>query len=257
MNIKRLVGLLCLIMFCFTVVAQTQFDGQDIYTVPELQASPVIGIGALNDLTSNFAKKHQSYGGKGSEKIYFVVKSNGNIGQVRIPPCKDFAIAENKIKDETQFIKSLRFVPAQNNGKNVDSWQYIMIPYWNSNPSKSPHLTMRVSDGPVKDFSENYIFEAVEELPIFPGGNYYLLQYLNTKIIRPIRDSFKNTSGRILIQFVVEKDGTISNIEVVKSLSSNIDSKVIDLIRSTMPRWFPGKINGKIVRSRYLQRIDF
>ncbi len=95
------------------------------------------------------------------------------------------------------------------------------------------------------------IFEAVEEDAEFPGGNpsEFVGSHFNP-------DAAADLEGRIIVSFVVELDGSISNVEVVRGLSPEANREAVRVIRS-MPRWKPGKNNGKAVRSRFRLPIVF
>jgi len=102
----------------------------------------------------------------------------------------------------------------------------------------------------------NDIYMVVEDPPQFPGGFQALSDYLNNNIKYPEacrRDSIK---GRVIISFVVEKDGSINSSEVVKSVHEQLDAEALRVI-SAMPKWKPGKQRGKTVRVRYTLPVNF
>ena len=96
----------------------------------------------------------------------------------------------------------------------------------------------------------------VENMPGFPGGYLAMMQYLSGNIKYPEEARDNNIQGRVLIQFVVEKDGSISNAEVVKSVHELLDSEALRCV-SAMPAWTPGTQQGMPVRVRYTIPINF
>ena len=92
--------------------------------------------------------------------------------------------------------------------------------------------------------ADTALFAVVDEEPRTPRNfGEYLLKSMQT-------DSAHRTSGVVVLKFVVEKDGSLSNIRVIKSLSPYWDNKVIQILKNS-PKWFPGSQNGKIVRCLY------
>ena len=100
------------------------------------------------------------------------------------------------------------------------------------------------------------IYDVVEEMPQFPGGQAALLEFLSKNIRYPEEARKNSIQGRVIATFVVEKDGNISNIRVVKSVDSQLDAEAIRVINS-MPNWNPGKQNGKAVRVKYTVPVTF
>ena len=100
------------------------------------------------------------------------------------------------------------------------------------------------------------IFQVVEEQPMFPGGMQELMKYLQTNIRYPKEAQDKGIQGRVLVQFVVNKDGSICDEHVVKSVDPQLDAEAFRAIRS-MPNWIPGKQRGEPVRVRFTLPVTF
>jgi len=100
------------------------------------------------------------------------------------------------------------------------------------------------------------IFTEAEFMPKFVGGEIELNKFLNKNMLYPNLAKENNIEGRVIIRFVVEKDGSLSNIEILKKLGFGCDEEVIRLIK-TMPKWNPGKTYGKAVRVNYILPIVF
>ncbi|MCI1742033.1 MAG: energy transducer TonB [Prevotella sp.] len=103
---------------------------------------------------------------------------------------------------------------------------------------------------------ENKVFDVVEQMPSFPGGNSALMSYLNSNVKYPVVAQENGVQGRVVISFVVEKDGSITDVQVVKSVDPSLDREASRVVRS-MPRWNPGKQNGQAVRVKYDVPVSF
>lgn len=100
------------------------------------------------------------------------------------------------------------------------------------------------------------VFEVVEEMPSFPGGNGALMSYLNSNTKYPVVAQENGVQGRVIISFVVERDGSISDVKVARSVDPSLDREAQRVVKS-MPRWTPGKQNGQTVRVKYTVPVVF
>lgn len=89
----------------------------------------------------------------------------------------------------------------------------------------------------------NQVLDHVEVMPQFPGGNSELMRYLGTNIKYPTIAAENGIQGRVVLKFVVSKDGSISNIQIVRSLDPSCDKEAIRVVKG-MPKWIPGMQNG-------------
>ena len=103
---------------------------------------------------------------------------------------------------------------------------------------------------------EEDVFLVLEVSPEFPGGTQALLNYLRDNMIYPDSCRNNNIQGRVLVTFIVEKDGSISNPKVVKSVNSLFDAEALRLV-SNMPKWVPGTQKGETQRVKYTVPINF
>ena len=99
--------------------------------------------------------------------------------------------------------------------------------------------------------SQEKVYDVVEEMPSFPGGQLALMQYLY-----PFEAQENGVQGRVIISFVVENDGGISHVKVAKSADPALDREAMRVVE-TMPKWIPGKQNGECVRVRYSVPVVF
>ena len=101
---------------------------------------------------------------------------------------------------------------------------------------------------------EETIFVSVEQMPEIPGGKEELFKFISNNLKYP--DMVGDFEGRVIVQFVVEKDGSISDIKVIRSLHPEYDKEAMRVIK-LMPKWLPGNQRGKAVRVSYILPIVF
>ena len=109
---------------------------------------------------------------------------------------------------------------------------------------------------PAKSTEEQEPFDMVEQMPEFPGGVQALMQFLYENIRYPEAAQTAGKEGRVVVQFVVEADGTVSSAKVVRSISEELDAEALRVVNA-MPRWTPGKHKGKAVRVKYTLPVSF
>lgn len=100
------------------------------------------------------------------------------------------------------------------------------------------------------------VFDMVEQMPTFPGGQQELMSYLGKNIKYPTIAQENGTQGRVIIQFVVERDGTITDVRVARGVDPYLDKEAVRVVQS-MPKWIPGKQNGKAVRVKFTVPVMF
>ena len=100
------------------------------------------------------------------------------------------------------------------------------------------------------------VFDVVEEMPSFPGGQGALMQYLASNIKYPVVAQENGVQGRVIVSFVVERDGSISDVKVARSVDPSLDREAQRVVKS-MPKWKPGKQNGSAVRVKYTVPVVF
>ena len=111
------------------------------------------------------------------------------------------------------------------------------------------------SSDPKKVFTGK-VYEIVEDMPTFPGGVTELMNYLSKNTHYPAVTKRDGIQGRVVVSFIVEPDGSISNVKLVRSVDANLDREALRVV-SEMPNWTPGKQGGNKVRVRYSLPIAF
>ncbi len=102
----------------------------------------------------------------------------------------------------------------------------------------------------------NKVFDVVEEMPSFPGGQGALMAFLSSNIKYPVVAQENGVQGRVIVGFVVEKDGSISDVKVMRSVDPSLDREAQRVVKA-MPKWKPGKQNGSAVRVKYTVPVVF
>ena len=112
-------------------------------------------------------------------------------------------------------------------------------------------------EAPEEEEEEEVVFVVVEKMPEFPGGQQALFKYLSENVKYPVIAQENGIQGRVICQFVVNKDGSIVEVEVVRSGGdSSLDKEAVRVIKS-MPKWKPGQQRGKPVRVKYTVPVNF
>ena len=107
-----------------------------------------------------------------------------------------------------------------------------------------------------EEVQEQEIFQIVEEMPAYPGGDAKLMEYVAKNIKYPQIARETGIQGRVFVGFVVEPDGSVSNVKVLRGIGGGCDEEAMRVVKS-MPKWKPGKQRGKAVRVSYMLPVNF
>ena len=134
------------------------------------------------------------------------------------------------------------------------------VPTTNTTTNKTTNTTTTTTDKSKKKTTttttDTKIYDVVDQMPSFPGGKNALSQYLSKNVIYPAEAKKNGLQGTVIVSFVVETNGSLSNIKVANPGKGYLDWEAVRLVNK-MPRWNPGKMNGKAVRVRFTQPITF
>ncbi len=119
-------------------------------------------------------------------------------------------------------------------------------------PAESPKMTENL---PAEDTQDD-VFPVVEVMPVYPGGKEAMVKYLSENIHYPEAAKTKGTQGRVFVNFVVEKDGSVSNVKLLRGIGDGCDEEAIRVVAG-MPAWTPGTQRGEAVRVSYNLPIKF
>lgn len=179
--------------------------------------------------------------------ISFVVELNGTLSNIQVQgsKTKTTKLLPSVEREVTRVIKAMhKWTPAKKNGKSI---RYrcefnFKIHEFELYPNEDAEQA--------EELDSNHVYEFVEEMPEFPGGIEALFKWLSENI-KPHEEI-----GRCVVEFIVEKDGSLSNPKIIKSKTPKLDAEVIRLVKA-MPKWKPGKEKGKTVRVKYSLPIAF
>ncbi len=104
--------------------------------------------------------------------------------------------------------------------------------------------------------AEEQVFDMVEQMPTFPGGTTELMKYIGEHLKYPPIAAENGTQGKVICRFVIGKDGQVRDVTIARSLDPYCDKEAIRVIKS-MPKWIPGKQNGKAVAVNFTVPIVF
>ena len=103
---------------------------------------------------------------------------------------------------------------------------------------------------------EPKVYDVVEKMPSFPGGAEALKEYLDESIVYPDAAKEARIIGRVVVVFIVDEKGNLSDVKVAKSVEPSLDAEAVRVVKA-MPRWNPGTQNGKAVKVRYTLPVTF
>ena len=104
--------------------------------------------------------------------------------------------------------------------------------------------------------SNTKVYDVVDEMPCFPGGNKGLMTFIVQNLVYPVTAQENGVQGRVIVSFVVETDGSIINVKVARSVDPSLDREAMRVVKA-MPKWTPGKKDGKPVRVKYTVPMVF
>jgi protein TonB len=108
----------------------------------------------------------------------------------------------------------------------------------------------------VRKQPEASIVHIAEVMPKFPGGKSAMMRYLSNNIIYPDSSKENNVTGKVYVQFVIQTDGTVNNVSVLRGVNNEIDNEAIRVINA-MPKWKPGMHRGEVISAQMAIPIDF
>ena len=186
--------------------------------------------------------------------------------QPKIEAKKEIPVARETQKFTAPVIKKDELVKEENQVKQMDKLdEKVAVGTENKEGTKDRLAEAVRSDIAVaapppppapKPEVSNKVFDVVEEMPHFPGGPAALQAFLSSNTKYPVVAQENGVQGRVIVSFVVERDGSITDVKVVRSVDPSLDREATRVVRS-MPRWSPGKQNGSAVRVKYTVPVVF
>ncbi len=244
-NVKAIITIAILAALC--IVLFYIKAGYDAYQAAHAKNENVTEISALNQPKKKEAKVERKVQVEEKKEVVKEVKSSIKFTAPVIK--KDAEVKpEEEMKTQDQIMQTNTAIGALDVKGNSDQGEILKV-------------TQRVETEPVKAEApkpevENKVFDVVEQMPSFPGGQSALMSYLANNIKYPVVAQENGVQGRVVVSFVVERDGSITDVQVVRSVDPSLDREAQRVVKS-MPRWIPGKQNGQAVRVKYNVPVSF
>lgn len=254
---KKLFVLLVLMYIFQVAFCQT---GEKVYCIWEIAELPEYPGGdaamyAFLEETLKYPSDAKEKGISGTVVVAFTIEEDGSVNEVRamnIPVYSEIVNIDGVEKQVEHEATSLVDEAIRGVGL-MPNWKPGMV----DNKNVRVHFTIPISfQYPGTEDEKIYAIDEVEVPPEFPGGESAMYEWISNNIRYPDLYFDVCIAGTIVVQVVIEKDGLISDVKVVKSLDPPLDKEVIRLV-SIMPKWKPGKLDGQNVRVAFKIPVKF
>ena len=241
-NIKSIITVL--ILFALVMVYMVAKNAYDDYQAKHQAQTQVTELTALQEQKKE-AKVERKEIVK-QEKIEQVVEKVKSSIKFTAPVIKkdDEVRPEDEMKSQDEIMNSKVAVGFANVVGNDESGEVL----------KAKEVLVTEPVKPKEE--ENKVFDVVEQMPSFPGGTAALMAYLQKAIKYPPVAEENGIQGRVICTFVVERDGSVTDVRIAKSVDPSLDKEAQRVV-SAMPKWIPGKQNGQSVRVKYTLPVTF
>ena len=239
-NILAMISILAAAVLVFSIVAIKRVIEA---SRGKVDATQVTEISALNQPKKQAEVKQKPKVNTEPEKVVERVKSSVKF---TAPVIKrdDQVKPEDEIKTQEEIMSTKTAIGALDVKGNDDAaGEVLKIKEAVAQPEPKPEI-------------ETKIFEVVEQMPQFPGGDAALMKFLSDNVKYPVVAQENGVQGRVVISFVVERDGSITDVKVARSVDPSLDREAARVVKS-MPNWIPGKQNGSAVRVKYNVPVSF
>jgi TonB family protein len=255
-----LITLVCLFAAAADVKAQSKIYTYDdakndaSITRPEFAKNEYMGRVMIMNPEEQWLVNHycQPADAKKYENVFisFVVEPNGTLSNIQVQgwdyqtKTKTTKLLPSVKREVTNNIRTMhKWTPAKKNGKAI---RYRHEFHFIIHHMDFPHM----DEEEAAKLDPSYVYEIAEEMPEFPGGVEAYVKWFSEHV-KP-----HGEIGRCVVQFIVEKDGSISDPKIIRSKTPTLDAEAIRLAKA-MPKWKPGKNNGKPVRVKYSLNMLF
>ena len=198
--------------------------------------------------------------------VTFVVEKDGSVSDVKLLR----GIGKECDEEAMRVVKAMpKWKPGMNEGKPVRVSYALPIHFrLDDNGKRSEYdVVGKVENRIVVDHDADPIpsqrsktdeetFQIVEKMPEFPGGEKALLNFISENIVYPQSAKDKNISGRVFLSFVIDKDGSVTDVKVMRGIDKECDAEAMRVVKA-MPKWKPGMDDGKPVKVSYMLPVNF
>ena len=243
---KRILTILAMMLCIVSVQAQNKYKNGEDY---EFILPSVPWLSMEYPENKKIEKGVQTYRALSYNGLYAFIYNEKHCGYYDVPSELRTGFKSNVVdlqkENGTLYWKRVKQIMA-----DIDK-------YWSEHtPTSINHVGL--TENVVEDLDETAgpVYENVEQMPSFPGGIGALMQYLTTNIKYPVVAEENGIQGRVVCTYIVERDGSLTNISVSRSVDPSLDKEAVRII-SSMPRWIPGKHNGSLCRVKYTLPVTF
>ncbi|WP_336325119.1 M56 family metallopeptidase [Porphyromonas pogonae] len=229
---------------------QTPQDDKVYTVVEQLPSFPGGQAALMKYLAKNiqYPADAQKKNIQGKVVVTFIVNKDGSLSDINIARGVDTSLD----KEALRVIEGMpKWKPGKQKGEIVRCKFALPVVYKLNNTKQEKVF----KDATAKTKSDG-VFEAVDEQPLFPGGTGEMYKFMANTMIYPETAIKANIQGKVIVRYIVNQDGSISDIEVARGVDPVLDAEAVRVIKA-MPKWIPGKQNGKPVRVRYTMPVVF
>jgi len=185
--------------------------------------------------------------------ISFVIETDGSVSNVEVKR----GIGGGCDEEAVRVIKSLpNWKPGIKDGKPVRVSYMMPINFKLTDDTPTKSVKKTEANKPDMKPNADGVYQIVEEMPCFPGGDQKLMEYIANNINYPQEARDKGIEGRVFIGMVIEKDGSVSKVKILRGIGGGCDEEAERVI-SSMPKWMPGKVGGEPVPVSYMLPVNF
>lgn len=243
--------LLSIIIVLFAGIAVATAVGQDqvFRSVEHMPQFPGGEAALMKYIDSHLQEPQIEEKIVGNVILQFVVESDGSIGEAKVVR----SLHPDYDKEALRVVKSLpKFTPGRQNGQAVAVWYTLPVIFkQRGDYDRGYGYIQSPSFGGHRDTT---IYRSVEHMPQFPGGEAALMKYIKSHLQKPQTE--EKISGSVILQFVVQSDGSIGEVKVVRSLHPDYDKEAVRVVKS-LPKFSPGRQNGQAVAVWYTLPVIF
>ena len=195
-----------------------------------------------------YPKEAQEQGKQGRVIVQFVVNKDGSITGDSVVRSVDPLLDAEALR----VVRSMpNWTPGKQKGKPVRVRFTLPVTFHLNGDAPKQATEVKQPEA-----TDDKIFQVVEHQPEFPGGMEALMKHLSKEIKYPKEAQEKGTQGRVIVQFVVRKDGSITDAKIMKPVDPLLDAEALRVV-SEMPNWIPGKQRGEAVNVRFTLPVTF
>lgn len=230
-------------------------EKEEVFVVVEEQPLYPGGNSAMMKFLADNIKypvEAQEKGIQGRVITNFLVEKDGSLSDVRIVRGIDPLLDNEAIR----VIQTMpRWNPGRQKGREV-SVRFTLPVVFRLQEDDAKTATAPPPPPPIRRSASDEVYNVVKHQPEFPGGNSALMEWLSKNINYPRTAQENGIQGRVITNFIIEKDGSISDVRITRGVDTSLDEEAIRVVKS-MPHWNPGVHNGEMVRVRYTLPIVY